>query len=84
MKNNNKKYELIIAAKNKIVEYDFSLHASNIEDLISSCKGKTLRKYVKHVLRCGSFYNDQFYMPSTRLCLDTKVKNKPMTFEYDE
>lgn len=84
MKNNNKKYQLIIAAKNKIVEYDFSLHASNVENLIGSCKGRILRKYVKHVLRCCSFYNDQFFLPSTRVCMETKVKNKSMTFEYDK
>lgn len=80
MKNNNKKYQLVIKAKNHIIEYDFFLHSSDMQDLIKSCKGRTLKKYVKHVLRCGEFVDDIFYIPSTKECLIAPLKKKEVAF----
>lgn len=86
----NKKYNLINKAKNKIIDFAWSLNnstqldESDINDLINSCKGRILKKYVKHVLRCGEFHNNKFYMPSTRVCMASKVKKKPLRFTYEE
>lgn len=83
-KKSNKKYQLVKAAKNKIVAYDWILHDDEVKDLIKSCKGRTLKKYVKHVLRSGEFYEEKFLMPTTALCMDLKVKKRPLIFLYED
>lgn len=66
----NKKYKFIIKAKNQIME--FGVHESYeynaLYNYANSCK-KPMRKYIKHVLRCGEFHNGWFYMPTTKECL---------------
>lgn len=81
---NDKKHKNIIKAKNYIVNFCVSQHSllfyEDVPILLNKCSNRILKKYVKHILVCGDFYNELFIMPTKEYCLENKIRKNAKFF----